>query len=120
MDRLRTSLYWITVLLLLIALVTLYEYGARKKDEYQELLDYQNTKAIKDSIKMRSLIRQKEDALFIYRDSIRQQKIDYILLQNEKSQKQIRDVIRILPNSDTKFRDSLWTDEWARKDTVSY
>lgn len=120
MDRLKNNLYWIFTLILLITLVVLYEYGVQQKLHYQELIKYQNTKAIKDSIRMRGLIREKEDALFMYRDSIRQQKIDYIILQNEKSRKQVKDVIRLLPTSDTQFRDSLWTDEWTRKDSISY
>jgi hypothetical protein len=120
MDRLKKIWPYILFLAMFLTIVFLYEYSNRQHMKYKEELEYQQAKSIKDSIKLRMMIRLKEDEAFEYRDSIRQQKIEYITLQNEKSQKHIRDVIRILPTSDTKFRDSLWTDEWTKQDTVSY
>jgi hypothetical protein len=120
MDRLKKNWQWILFLIMSVIIVVLYKYSAKQHMKYQEEIEYQQTKAIKDSIKMRMAIRLKEDEAFRYRDSLRQQKIDYITLQNEKVTKQIRDVIRILPTSDTKFRDSLWSDEWAKQDSAAY
>lgn len=120
MDRLKRNWQWILFFLMGIVIIVLYEYSAKQRAMFEEEIKFQQTQAIRDSIHLRRIIRSKEDAAFLYRDSLRQQRIDYITLQNEKTKKYIREVIRILPNSDTDFRDSLWTAEWAREDSAAY
>jgi len=103
-----------------LTLIIMYEYAAQQKATLNEQLTYQKAKAVEDSIKIRQIIRKKEDEAFKYRDSLRIVKINYILLQNEKSRKKTGGLIKLIPNSTTEFRDSLWTDEWSRKDSLPY
>lgn len=112
--------HWVVILLLLILSVILYEVASYKDKALKNELDYQRIKASSDSIKLRQLLRSKEDEAFRYRDSLRQAKINYILLKNEKSRKKTGDLIKLIPNSSTEFRDSLWTEEWSRKDSFPY
>ena len=120
MDKIIKNWNWILFLLMATSIVVLYEYASLQKKKYSEEIKFQQTRAIRDSIDYRRLIRLKEDEAFKFRDSLRQQKIEYITLQNEKTRKQIKDVIRILPTSDTQYRDSLWTSEWTKQDSATY
>jgi hypothetical protein len=113
--------HWVVILLLLILSVIFYEVAAYKDKSLKEQLEYQNVKASTDSLRMRQLIRMKEEEAFKYRDSLRQANINYILLKNEKSRKQTSATIqRIKSNPSTEFRDSLWAEEWSRKDSLPY
>jgi uncharacterized membrane protein YvbJ len=114
------NLHWIVIFILLILCVIFYEIAANKDKVLEEIQKYEQLKSAADSIKMRRLLRQKEDEAFQYRDSLRQAKINYILLKNEKSRKKTGDLIKLIPNSSTEFRDSLWTEEWSRKDSLPY
>ena len=99
----------------------MYEYAAQKHKALKEELNYQEAKSVEDSIKIRQIIRAKDLEAFRYRDSLRTAKINYILLKNEKSRKQTGATIqRIKSNPSTEFRDSLWADEWSRKDSLPY
>jgi CHASE1-domain containing sensor protein len=123
MDRLKL-IGILTAVFLFLGLITatglLYKHAQKQKMLYERELKFQRVRAIKDSVEKRQLIRAHEDALFQYRDSVRQQKIEYITLQNEKSRKKIREVIRFIPNASSQYRDSLWTTEWERQDSTTY
>ncbi len=111
----------IIFIIMSLALILMYEYAAQKHKALKEELNYQEAKSVEDSIKIRQIIRAKDLEAFRYRDSLRTAKINYILLKNEKSRKQTGATIqRIKSNPSTEFRDSLWTDEWSRKDSLPY
>lgn len=103
-----------------VAMIVMYEYASRQKQAYQKELEFQMTKALKDSISMRRLIRIKDDEAFRYRDSIRQQRINYIKLQNEKQRVKIIRDIKYLPAADDSTKDNLWINSWATEDSLLF
>jgi len=120
MDRLIKNLHWIVILILLIMTVIFYEIGASNKRALQEEKDFNNAKAIRDSILVRQVIRAKDEAAFKYRDSLRQERINYILLKNEKSRKKTIIDIKRVADADDATRDSLWINSWAVKDSFPF
>ena len=82
MDRLIKNLHWIVIFVLALFAVIFYEVGVNAKKALQEQIEFNNAKAIRDSILVRQVIRAKDDAAFRYRDSLRQQKINYIKTRN--------------------------------------
>ena len=120
MDRLIKNLHWIVILILLIVSVIFYEVGVNAKRDLQEQIDFDNAKAVKDSIMVRQAIRSREEIAFRYRDSLRQARINYILLQNEKSRKKTIIDIKRVADADDATRDSLWINSWAVKDSFPF
>lgn len=120
MDRLIKNAHWILILLLAIVSVVFYEIASNNKRTLQEHLDYQKAKAIKDSIYVRQVIRAQEDAAFKYRDSLRQERINYILLKNEKSRKKTAVDIKRIATADDATKDSMWINAWSIQDSLPF
>lgn len=108
------------MIVMALALIIMYEYASRQREAYKKELEFQMTKALQDSISMRRLIRAKDDEAFRYRDSIRQQRINYIKLQNEKQRIKIIRDIKYLPAADDTTKDELWINSWATEDSLLY
>ena len=120
MDRLIKNLHWVVILILGIIAVVFYEIAGNNKRALQEQIEFNNAKAIRDSILVRQVIRAKDDAAFRYRDSLRQQKINYIKLQNEKQRVRIIRDIKYLPAADDSTKDDIWLNSWGTEDSLLY
>lgn len=120
MDKLTKNWHWILILILLIISTVLYEVAAIRQKELKEQLEYQETKALEDSINIRKIIRQKDKEAFLFRDSLRQAKINYIKLQNEKQRVKIIRDIKYLPAADDSTKDNLWINSWATEDSLLF
>lgn len=102
------------------AMIIMYRYAAHQRKLYKAELDYQTTKAYQDSISMRRLLRYKEEQAFRYRDSLRQEKINYIKLQNEKQRVKIIKEIKSIAAAADSSRDIIWTESWVTEDSLIY
>lgn len=111
---------WVIIFTLLLGLVILYEYASNQIKDRDEEIKALKISTIKDSIRIRQQIREQEEKLFLYEDSLRTLRINLIKAQNAKSRNTTSNAIKLLANSSTQHRDSLWTEEWARKDTFPY
>jgi len=120
MDRLIKNLHWIVIFVLALFAVIFYEVGTNAKNALKEQIEFNNAKAIRDSILVRQVIRSKDDAAFRYRDSLRQQKINYIKLQNEKQRVRIIRDIKYLPAADDSTKDDIWLNSWGTEDSLLY
>ena len=112
---------WVFYLGIILLCIIFYEVAATRKNEINELNAYYKQKEVADSILLRRIQRDKEDLEFAYRDSLRQMRINYILLQNEKSRKKTVNDIRILKsNPSTQFKDSIWANGWKPEEPLPF
>jgi hypothetical protein len=114
-------------IILLVALVILgiiayvyYNTAVKNKAMYEEQVKFDQTKAIRDSIAYRQLIRAKDDEAFKYRDSLRQVRINNTKLKNEKARLEKLKAIKSIANADDNTLDSIWTGAWAINDSLPY
>lgn len=120
MDTVKIVVRILSFVILIVGAIYLHRYVKQELTKRDEEINFYKTKEIKDSIVLRQYIRQQQELAFQYEDSIRTLKINLIKAQNAKSRKTTIRAISLLPTATTQYRDSLWTEEWARKDTFPY
>jgi type II secretory pathway pseudopilin PulG len=120
MDRVMKRWRLILFIIMAFALIVMYRYASNQRQAYKKELEYQLTKAYQDSISMRRLLRYKDDEAFRYIDSLRQEKINYIKLQNEKQRVKIIREIKSIATATDSSRDDVWLNSWATEDSLIY
>lgn len=120
MVRIVITISAIIILILSILAYVYYTNAVKNKALYEEQLKFDQTKAIRDSILYRQLIRAKDEEAFKYRDSLRQVRINNIQLTNEKARLEKIKTIKSIPRANDVTLDSLWTNSWAIKDSLPY
>lgn len=114
------NLYWIVLVILVAVSSALWLYARDSKNKLEQELIDKNVKAQTDSLLLRKVIREQDDILMRYRDSIRTQRINYILLQNEKSRKQTANAVKSVATASDSTKTIMWVNEWAIKDTFPF
>jgi len=120
MATVRIIIKWLFIFLFFLLLIIGYDYLNSKVSEKEKEIEYYKTLRIKDSIAVRQYIREQREKQYQYEDSIRSLKVNLIKQKNAKSRKSTIKAIQLLPTATTEYRDSLWSTEWARKDSFPY
>lgn len=118
----RLKKYWKLILFLLmgVTIFILFKIAQNRTARLnQELLD-NGLKAKAVELKYKKQLRDEEDKNFMLRDSLRQEKINYTKLQNEKSRTKIIKLINSIPAASDSTKDSLWTAAWDKQDSLIY
>jgi hypothetical protein len=120
MDKITKNWRLILFIAMSIVIVVLYKIGVDMNNKLKEEQMYNDTKAIQDSINYRKYVRQLEEEVFQYSDSLRTLKINLILSENENNREKTNDAIKRLRNSDNAYRDSIWANEWAKEESSPF
>jgi hypothetical protein len=120
MVRIINIILLVALLVLSVVAFVYYKTAIKNKALYDEQVKFDQTKSIRDSINYRQLIRAKDEEAFLYRDSLREVKINNTKLKNEKARLEKLKAIKSIATADDKTLDSLWSSQWAIKDSLPY
>lgn len=108
------------VLVLGVLCILYYNTAVKNKALYEEQVEFDQTKGMRDSIYYRQLIRAKDEEAFKYRDSLRQVRINNVKLNNEKARLEKLKAIKSIATADDNTLDSIWASSWAIEDSLAY
>lgn len=121
----RKGLFKVVTILLIAAILFitlnyLTQQIKKLKTKLVEQKEYYESRALADSIAIVRVEREKVSITMAYKDTMLQQKITYIKLQNEYNRKNKLNHINNVRNMSELQLDSLWTNSWAAKDSLPF